>query len=142
VADDALQAACDYAHQVLTLAQPLRIASDAAQHISGVDPEIFRAFRAKLAGKARGQLAHAYSSAGRPALFELTAPTLNVNLTQQTLHLPTFDASYAGAHLSGGAQAVKILDDLSMTGAVNAAPVVLREFATRLADIGQRKSRR
>src|ERR1700729_1020795 len=57
VADDALQAACDYAHQVLTLAQPLRIASDAAQHITGVDPEIFRAFRAKLTGKARGQLA-------------------------------------------------------------------------------------
>ena len=57
VADDALQAACDYAHQVLTLGSPLRIASDAALHITGVDPEIFRAFRAKLAGKARGQLA-------------------------------------------------------------------------------------
>lgn len=73
------------------------------------------------------------SSAGRPAPWELTAPTVNVNLTRQTLDLPTFDASFAGAHLSGRAQAVRILDDLSITGAVNAAPLMLREFATRLA---------
>jgi AsmA protein len=73
------------------------------------------------------------SSASRPAPWELSAAALNVNLTQQTLAVPAFNASYAGAQLSGSAQATKILDDLSITGSVNAPPMVLREVAPRLA---------
>jgi AsmA protein len=72
-------------------------------------------------------------SASRPAPWELSVAALNVNLTQQTFAVPAFNASYAGAQLSGSAQATKTLDDLSITGSVNAPPIVLREFAPRLA---------
>lgn len=72
------------------------------------------------------------SSASRPAPWELSVAALNLNLTQQTLAVPAFNASYAGAQLSGSAQATKILDGLSITGSVNAPPMVLRELAPRL----------
>lgn len=69
---------------------------------------------------------------GRPAHWEISAPTIEVNLTAQTLSVPTYDISYSGARVSGKLQATKILADLSATGAVALAPVSLREFAPRL----------
>lgn len=69
---------------------------------------------------------------GRPAHWEISAPTIEVNLTAQTLNVPTYDISYSGARVSGKLQATKILADLSATGAVALAPVSLREFASRL----------
>jgi AsmA protein len=69
---------------------------------------------------------------GRPAHWEVSAPTIDVNLTAQTLSVPTYDISYSGARVSGKLQATKILGDWSATGAVALAPVSLREFAPRL----------
>src|SRR6202035_4389602 len=49
-------------------------------------------------------------------------PTIEVNLTAQTLSVPTYDISYSGARVSGKLQATKILGDWSATGAVALAP--------------------
>ena len=68
----------------------------------------------------------------RPAHWEVSVPTIEVNLNAQTLSVPTYDISYSGARVSGKLQATKILADLSATGAVALAPVSLREFAPRL----------
>jgi AsmA protein len=68
----------------------------------------------------------------RPTHWDLSAPALGVNLTQQTLSVPAFTMSYAGAHVNGKVSATHILDDMSMTGSASLAPLVLREFAPRL----------
>jgi AsmA protein len=68
----------------------------------------------------------------RPTHWDLSAPVLQVSLTQQTLAVPAFSMSYAGAHVNGQVSATHILDDLSMTGSATLAPLVLREFAPRL----------
>jgi AsmA protein len=68
----------------------------------------------------------------QPTHWDLSAPVGQVNLTQQTLAVPAFTMSYAGAHVSGQVSATHILDDLSMTGSATLAPLVLREFAPRL----------
>jgi AsmA protein len=70
--------------------------------------------------------------ADRPTHWDLSAPALDVDLTQQTLAVPAFTMSYAGAQLSGKVSASHILDDLSMTGSASLPPLVLREFAPRL----------
>jgi AsmA protein len=70
--------------------------------------------------------------ADRPTHWELSAPILQVNLAQQTLAVPAFAMSYAGAHVNGQVSATRILDDLSLTGSAILPPLVLREFAPRL----------
>jgi AsmA protein len=70
--------------------------------------------------------------ADRPTHWDLSAPLLQVSLTQQTLVLPAFAMSYAGAHVNGQVSAIHMLDNLSMTGSATLAPLVLREFAPRL----------
>lgn len=57
VADPALDGAFDFARRSLAERRPLRIASDLDERIQGVSPELFAAFRRKLSGRARGQLA-------------------------------------------------------------------------------------
>jgi len=69
---------------------------------------------------------------GRPTHWDLSAPALEVNLTQQTLSVPTISMSYAGAHVNGKVSATHMLDDLSLTGSAILAPLVLREFAPRV----------
>ena len=64
--------------------------------------------------------------------WDLSAPALQVNLTQQTLAVPAFTMSYAGAHLNGQVSATHILDDFSLKGRAVLPPLVLREFAPRL----------
>ncbi|HTB89654.1 MAG TPA: AsmA family protein [Steroidobacteraceae bacterium] len=68
----------------------------------------------------------------RPAHWELSAPEINVNVTEQTLAAQAFDLSYSGAHLTGSARATKIIDDLGIAGSLNLAPLVLREMEPRL----------
>jgi AsmA protein len=70
--------------------------------------------------------------ADRPAHWDLSAPILQVNLAQQTLAVPAFAMSYAGARVNGQVSAVHILDDLSLRGSAVLPPLVLREFAPRL----------
>ena len=57
LADDAVAAAVQFARRALQEQRPLRIASDVAERITGVNPEVFAAFRTKIEPKARGQLA-------------------------------------------------------------------------------------
>ena len=57
VAEDALAAAIALARRAVAEHQPLRIAGNVEDRIRGVDPELFTAFRQKIAFKARGQLA-------------------------------------------------------------------------------------
>jgi AsmA protein len=68
----------------------------------------------------------------RPAHWELTAPSLNLDLAEQTLAIPAFALSYSNARLTGNVQGTKILDDLSLLGSLSLEPLVLREFAPRL----------
>ena len=70
--------------------------------------------------------------ADRPTHWDLSAPALQVNLAQQTLAVPAFAMSYAGAHVNGQVSATHILDDLSLRGSAILPPLVLREFAPRL----------
>jgi AsmA protein len=69
---------------------------------------------------------------GRPAHWEASLPTIEVNLTAQTLSVPAYDLSYSSAHVTGKLQATNFLDDLSATGSAALAPLSLREFAPRL----------
>ena len=69
---------------------------------------------------------------GRPAHWDLSAPEINVNVTEQTFAAQAFDLNYSGAHLTGSARATKISGDLSVTGSLNLAPLVLREIEPRL----------
>jgi AsmA protein len=69
---------------------------------------------------------------GPPAHWEMSAPSIEVDLKGQTVAVPAFAVSYSNARLTGKLQATKILDDLGVTGSVALAPVVLREFAPHL----------
>jgi AsmA protein len=68
---------------------------------------------------------------GRPSHWDLSAPDIKVDLTQQTAAVPAFTISYSSAHLNGSVSAAKILDDASVTGTAILAPLILREFAPR-----------
>jgi AsmA protein len=69
---------------------------------------------------------------GPPVHWEVSAPVVEADLTQQTVGVPAFAMSYSSAHVTGKLQAIKIFDDLSMTGSVALAPLVLHEFAPRV----------
>ncbi len=68
----------------------------------------------------------------RPAHWELSAPAIDVDLNGQTLAAPAFTLSYSGAHVTGSAQATKIIGDPSVTGSASLAPLLLREIEPRL----------
>jgi len=57
VAEDALVGAVELARRAARDALPLRLASEAEERIRGVNGAVFSAFRQKIAGRARGQLA-------------------------------------------------------------------------------------
>jgi AsmA protein len=69
---------------------------------------------------------------GRPVHWEMTAASIDVDSKAQTLAAPAFTMSYSGAKITGSLQATKFIDDLSLTGSVTLAPLVLHEFAPRL----------
>jgi AsmA protein len=69
---------------------------------------------------------------GPPVHWEVSAPVVEADLAQQSVGVPAFAMSYSSAHVTGKLQAIKILDDLSMTGSVALAPLVLHEFAPRV----------
>ena len=69
---------------------------------------------------------------GPPVHWEVSAPVVEADLTQQSVGVPAFAMSYSSAHVTGKLQAIKIFDDLSMTGSVALAPLVLHEFAPRV----------
>ena len=69
---------------------------------------------------------------GPPEHWEMSAPSIEVDLEGQTAAVPAFAVSYSNARLTGKLQATKIIDDLGATGSVALAPLVLREFAPHL----------
>jgi AsmA protein len=69
---------------------------------------------------------------GPPVHWEWSAPVIEADVTGQTAAVPAFAMSYSSAHVTGKLQAIKIFDDLSMTGSVALAPLVLHEFAPRV----------
>ena len=70
---------------------------------------------------------------GRPAHWEMSAPSMEADFTAQTATLPAFTMNFAGAQVTGRLQATKLLDDLRLTGSAALAPLVLLEFAPRVA---------
>jgi AsmA protein len=64
--------------------------------------------------------------------WEISAPSIEVDLSGQSVASPALAVSYANARITGRLQATKILDDLEATGSAALAPVVLRELAPRL----------
>lgn len=68
----------------------------------------------------------------RPEHWDLSAPAIDVSITQQTLAAPAFNLSYSGAHLTGSAQASQIIGDAHVSGSASLAPVVLKEIEPRL----------
>ena len=75
---------------------------------------------------------HRLDDEERPAHWDFTAHALTLNMTQQTLSAPVFAASYSSARLTGSVSAKQLFEDLSVTGSVELAPLVLREVAPRL----------
>jgi AsmA protein len=69
---------------------------------------------------------------GPPTHWEWSAPVIEADVTGQTVGVPAFAMSYSSARLTGKLQALKIFDDLSMTGSVALEPLVLHEFAPRI----------
>jgi AsmA protein len=69
---------------------------------------------------------------GRPAHWDLSVPEIDLNVTEQRFAAASFNLSYSGAHLTGSAQATKLIDDLSLAGSVTLTPLVLRELEPRL----------
>jgi AsmA protein len=68
----------------------------------------------------------------RPVHWDLSAATLEADLSEQTAQVPAFSLSYSNAHLTGSVVATKALDGLSMAGKMVLAPLLLREFAPRI----------
>ena len=68
---------------------------------------------------------------GRPARWEMSAPAIDVDIDGQTLAVPAFALSYSNAQLTGKLMAMKILDDMAVTGSAMLSPLDLREFARR-----------
>ncbi|MDP9083198.1 MAG: AsmA family protein, partial [Pseudomonadota bacterium] len=67
----------------------------------------------------------------QPTQWQMSAPTIDLSLKNQTVAAPSFALRYSGAQLNGKFAGTKILDDLSITGSVVLAPLVLREFMPR-----------
>jgi AsmA protein len=68
---------------------------------------------------------------GRPVRGNLSIGTLDVDLKAQTLALPAYELTLAGAHLTGSLAGVQIVDDPGWTGSVALSPLVVREFLPR-----------
>ncbi len=67
----------------------------------------------------------------RPVRWEFVAPKLDTDLAAQTLGLPEFVLTVAGARLSGSARGTHIVDAPEATGSLTLAPLVVREVLPR-----------
>jgi AsmA protein len=120
------------------LATPVSIAFDATRGVPGENVNLNAKFdlsadaqmkQIRLAAvNINGLLTR--PGAGRPAHWEITAPAIETDLAGQTLAVPAFALSFLNARLTGKLAATKIVDNLSATGSVALAPLVLREFAS------------
>jgi AsmA protein len=118
---------------------PVSIAFDASRGVPGENVTLKAQFDLSADSQTKRLRLAALSVSGllaRPgdgrAPWAMSAPSIEVDLTGQTVAVPAFALSYSNARLTGKLQATKILDDLDLTGSVALAPVVLREFAPHL----------
>jgi AsmA protein len=118
---------------------PFSISFDASRGVPGENLTLNGQFdlsadpqnkRLRLAEVSFGGLVGRHGDGSAP--WEMSAPSIEVDLAGQSVAAPAFGASYANARISGRLQATKILGDLEATGSLALAPVVLREFAPRL----------
>jgi AsmA protein len=63
--------------------------------------------------------------------WEMSLPSLDLNLKAQTVSAPEFSASVSSAKVSGSLKGSKIFDKPDVAGSLALAPLVLREFAQR-----------
>jgi AsmA protein len=68
----------------------------------------------------------------RTLSWKFAAPSVDVDLTAQTLKVPTFSAQTGSAQLSGSLAGDKIVDAPAFSGALKLVPLALREFMARL----------
>lgn len=68
----------------------------------------------------------------RSLSWKFAAPTVDVDLTAQTLKAPTFSAHAGSAQLSGSLAGDKIVDAPTISGAFKLEPLMLREFMAQL----------
>jgi len=113
-------------------ATPVSIAFDASRGVPGESATFNAKFNVSVdaAMKHIGLAAVNFSGvlsrpgAGRPAHWEISAPTIETDLAGQTLAVPAFSLSFLNARLTGKLQATKIIDNLNATGSVALAPLV------------------
>jgi AsmA protein len=117
-------------------ATPVRIGFDAQRGVPGESVNVSGKFNLAVADDTHVRLeALRFTGTlsrpgdGRPARWELSVPAIEADLSQHTVAVPAFAASYANAHLTGKLQATKITEALSMTGSAALAPLSLRELA-------------
>ena len=68
----------------------------------------------------------------RPVKGRFTAPAVDVDLAKQTLSVPKFALTAAGAEVSGTLDGTAIGDAPAFAGNITLTPLILREFAPRL----------
>jgi AsmA protein len=68
----------------------------------------------------------------RPIQWRLAAPRIEVDTERQTLSLPKYSLTAAGAELSGALEGSRILDAPQVSGSLALAPLIVREFLPRL----------
>ena len=68
----------------------------------------------------------------RPAHWDLSIPTLSVNMDKQTVAAPAYAMSYSSAHVTGDISVAQFSGDLHASGSITLSPLVLHEFAPRL----------
>jgi AsmA protein len=72
------------------------------------------------------------AAGARPLRVLLSAPAIDADLKAQTLSLEAFDLNADGAHLTGSVQGTRIIDAPDLTGTVQLAPLMVREFLPRI----------
>ena len=64
--------------------------------------------------------------------WDLQVPALALDLSAQSLAVPSFALGFAGAQVSGAMQGTKLIDALSMLGSFKLAPLDLRTFLGKM----------
>ncbi len=68
---------------------------------------------------------------GRPMHYEVSVPSLEANMQEQTLAVPDFSLALSSLHLTGKLAGTQITDDPHLSGSLALQSLVLGEFAPR-----------
>ncbi|MEA3150450.1 MAG: AsmA protein, partial [Gammaproteobacteria bacterium] len=98
---------------------------DAKVDFSHPTPEHYRLAALTLVGQA------SLAGDSRPIRWNVSTPGVEIDLGTQTIAVPALALAVAGAQLNGALQGTGILGDVSVSGSLTLAPVVVREFIPR-----------